>query len=306
MRSLRSSIPTRLEPHVAVLWSGVWNFTGVLVSSGAVAFSIVSLLPGRADPPGWVGRRVRHGLRLLLAAILWNLGTWYFGLPSSSSHTLIGSIIGVGIASQFMSPKSATSGVDAGRRHATSARRCSLSPRHRVRLRRRAAPAPEVRHPEQEPLSGSRGDQAAAVLDPRLADAHVHGRELRSVDRTTGRRGWASSCSSPGGHGPTAYALNSAVSPSDVQDFIAVSAEASATLDHYAAAGVSVDNARSDVTAYVRTRTLEPSTVPATPPEIVRDIAGDLGRYGELQRVPSDQVRNFRNDLSTWSARRFD
>src|SRR5207237_5499611 len=49
---------------------------------------------------------------LLIAAIIWNLGTWYFGLPASSSHTLIGSIIGVGIANALMRGRDGTSGVD--------------------------------------------------------------------------------------------------------------------------------------------------------------------------------------------------
>ncbi|MGA2511417.1 MAG: inorganic phosphate transporter, partial [Candidatus Acidiferrales bacterium] len=87
-----------MEPHVAVVWSGVWNFVGVLLSSGAVAFGIVSLLP--VELILQVGSTAGFAMvfALLVAAIIWNLGTWYFGLPASSSHTLIGSIIGVGIA----------------------------------------------------------------------------------------------------------------------------------------------------------------------------------------------------------------
>ncbi|MFZ3378205.1 MAG: inorganic phosphate transporter, partial [Candidatus Acidiferrales bacterium] len=103
-----------LEPHVAVVWSGMWNFLGVLVSSGAVAFGIVSLLP--VELILQVGGKAGFAMvfALLVAAIIWNLGTWWFGLPASSSHTLIGSIIGVGIANQLMSVKTGTSGVDWG------------------------------------------------------------------------------------------------------------------------------------------------------------------------------------------------
>ena len=101
-----------MEPHVAVVWSGMWNFIGVLVSSGAVAFAIVSLLP--VELILQVGSQAGFAMvfALLIAAIIWNLGTWFFGLPASSSHTLIGSIIGVGIANQLMSVKTGTSGVD--------------------------------------------------------------------------------------------------------------------------------------------------------------------------------------------------
>src|SRR5579862_9303529 len=103
-----------LEPHIAVVWSGFWNFAGVLVSSGAVAFGIVSLLP--VELILQVGNKAGFAMvfALLVAAIIWNLGTWYFGLPASSSHTLIGSIIGVGIANQLISAKTGTSGVDWG------------------------------------------------------------------------------------------------------------------------------------------------------------------------------------------------
>jgi len=79
-----------LEPHIAVVWSGFWNFLGVLTSSGLVAFGIISLLP--VELILQVGSQAGFAMvfALLVAAILWNLGTWYFGLPASSSHTLIG------------------------------------------------------------------------------------------------------------------------------------------------------------------------------------------------------------------------
>src|ERR1700739_4393496 len=101
-----------LEPNIAVVWSGFWNFAGVVTSTGAVAFGIVSLLP--VELILQVGSNAGFAMvfALLIAAILWNLGTWWFGLPASSSHTLIGSIIGVGIANQLMNARSGTSGVD--------------------------------------------------------------------------------------------------------------------------------------------------------------------------------------------------
>src|SRR6202451_468222 len=101
-----------LEPHVAVVWSGICNFAGVLVSSGAVAFGIISLLPVELILQVGAGSGFAMVFALLIAAILWNLGTWYFGLPASSSHTMVGSIIGVGIANQLMNPRQGTSGVD--------------------------------------------------------------------------------------------------------------------------------------------------------------------------------------------------
>src|SRR5262249_18801942 len=83
------------------IWSGLWNFLGVMYATTtglAVAFSIVHLLPVEL----LVDLGQRAGLlmvaSLLLAAVIWNLGTWYLGLPASSSHTLIGAVLGVGLA----------------------------------------------------------------------------------------------------------------------------------------------------------------------------------------------------------------
>jgi inorganic phosphate transporter, PiT family len=104
-----------LPPNIAVIWSGFFNFLGVLVSSGAVAFAIVSLLPVELILQVGSGAGFAMVFALLIAAIIWNLGTWYFGLPSSSSHTLIGSIMGVGLMNQLMAASgSGTSGVDWG------------------------------------------------------------------------------------------------------------------------------------------------------------------------------------------------
>ena len=104
-----------LPPLAAVVWSGLCNLAGVLVSSGAVAFTVVTLLPVELILQVGSGAGYAMIFALLIAAIIWNLGTWAFGLPNSSSHALIGSIIGVGVANQWMAPAgSATSGVEWG------------------------------------------------------------------------------------------------------------------------------------------------------------------------------------------------
>jgi phosphate/sulfate permease len=101
-----------LDPNLAVVWSGLCNLTGVLLSSGAVAFSIITLLPVELILQVSSGAGFAMVFALLIAAIIWNLSTWWFGLPASSSHTMVGSIIGVGIANQLMSVHTGTSGVD--------------------------------------------------------------------------------------------------------------------------------------------------------------------------------------------------
>src|ERR1700743_3032999 len=103
-----------LEPHIAVMWSGMWNLIGVLLSSGAVAFAVVSLLPVELILKVGSGAGFAMVFALLVSAIMWNLGTWWLGLPASSSHTLIGSIIGVGVGNALMHGQDGTSGVDWG------------------------------------------------------------------------------------------------------------------------------------------------------------------------------------------------
>ncbi len=93
-----------LRPIWAVLWSGLWNFAGALSSTGAVAYGIIRLLPPELmDSHSISGIAVIFSF--LISAIIWNLGTWWFGLPISSSHTLIGSIMGVGIAASLILPQ---------------------------------------------------------------------------------------------------------------------------------------------------------------------------------------------------------
>jgi PiT family inorganic phosphate transporter len=97
---------------LAVVWSGCFNFLGVLLSSGAVAFGIISLLPVELIMQVGSASGFAMVFALLIAAIIWNLGTWWLGLPASSSHTMIGSILGVGIANALMRGRDGTSGVD--------------------------------------------------------------------------------------------------------------------------------------------------------------------------------------------------
>src|ERR1700742_233933 len=96
-----------LKPWIAVIWSGGWNLIGVLTSTGGVAFGVLALLP--VEMVLNVGSSAGFAMvfALLLSAIIWNLGTWYLGLPASSSHTLIGSIVGVGLMNSIMAPDSA-------------------------------------------------------------------------------------------------------------------------------------------------------------------------------------------------------
>ena len=101
-----------LPPLFAVVWSGFFNFLGVALSTGAVAYSIVTMLPVELILQTGSAGGYAMIFSLLLAAVIWNLGTWWFGIPNSSSHALIGSILGVGLANQLLHHRSGASGVD--------------------------------------------------------------------------------------------------------------------------------------------------------------------------------------------------
>ncbi len=86
-----------LQPTQAVVWSGVMNFLGVLVGGIAVAYALVELLPAEVLSPPDGGPAVAMLIALLASALFWNICTWWFGLPNSSSHCLIGALIGVAV-----------------------------------------------------------------------------------------------------------------------------------------------------------------------------------------------------------------
>jgi PiT family inorganic phosphate transporter len=99
-----------LKPAYAVVWSGLWNAIGVFGGIG-VAIKIISLLPSDVFMTTDPTLGIAMIFALLLTAISWNLGTWYFGIPCSSSHTLIGSILGVGIGYALMKDIDISQGV---------------------------------------------------------------------------------------------------------------------------------------------------------------------------------------------------
>lgn len=101
-----------LSPRLAVIWSGICNFVGVHLGGTAVAFSIVQLLPAELLARIDTGPGMAMLLSVLLAALGWNLGTWYLGLPASSSHALVGSVLGVGLANSLIQGRGFVEGVN--------------------------------------------------------------------------------------------------------------------------------------------------------------------------------------------------
>jgi PiT family inorganic phosphate transporter len=283
-----------MEPHIAVVWSGFWNFAGVVTSSGVVAFTIISLLPVELILQVGSGAGFAMVFALLVAAILWNLGTWALGLPASSSHTLIGSVIGVGIANQLMQGRTGTSGVDWAQA-ATIGKSLLLSPVFGFIL-----------------ASGLFLFMKALIKDKRLYEA-PKGAEpppfwIRAmlVFTCTGVSFFHGSNDGQKGMGlimliligtvPTTYALNHAVTAQQSQDFIAVSAQTADTLNKYVQSSAAIGDPREDVTDYIRTKEFKPNTMLALR-ELVNGVGTEMAIFKELSKVPNGQVRNFRNDM---------
>jgi PiT family inorganic phosphate transporter len=283
-----------LEPHVAVVWSGIWNFIGVLTSSGAVAFAIISLLPVELILKVSKGSGFSMVFALLVAAILWNLATWWRGLPASSSHTMIGSIIGVGVANQIMNGASGTSGVDW--EQVTKVFKALL-------------------------VSPIVGFVCAALVfwlfkialkDPRLYEAPkgsapppFYIRALLVLTCTgvsfahgsnDGQKGMGLIMLILVGTVPTAYALNHAVGRADVVTFTAVSQQAIAVVGNYVSPTTTVADSQPELESFISTHKFQPATMLALQ-ELIGDIRNEATRYGSLGAVPSNMQANVRNQM---------
>ncbi|WP_267221681.1 inorganic phosphate transporter [Dyella silvae] len=283
-----------MPPNLAVIWSGTFNFLGVLMSSGAVAFTVVSLLP--VELILQVGSQAGFAMvfALLLAAILWNLGTWYFGLPNSSSHTLIGSIIGVGLANQLLAAKSGTSGVNWDAAMGVF-RGLIFSPiagfllAGLLMLLLKALVkvpalyrAPEGKRPPPWPI------RALLVLTC-TGVSYSHG-------SNDGQKGMGLIMLILIGTVPTAYALNGAVSGGQVKTFHEVSVETRQVLQGFGGAVTVSGNPRELVTEAVQQRQLLPTTAPALA-LLIGEIDHQVGNRPSLRSVPPEQMGNVRNDI---------
>lgn len=284
-----------MPPSLAVVWSGLFNLLGVLLSSGAVAFTIVSLLP--VELILQVGSRAGFAMvyALLLAAIIWNLSTWYFGLPSSSSHTLIGSIVGVGLMNQFLSGPSGTSGVDWSQ-VGTVGRALLLSPLIGFTLAALLLLLCKFLVPNPSLYRAPQGGQPppwwirSILVLTCTGVSFAHG-------SNDGQKGMGLIMLILIGTVPTAYALNRAVSEADVAAFQRTTEQAIVALHRTAeGAAPSQAEARATLTDYLRTRAASGPVV-ASVESLSQDISQSVSAYRSLAKVPVDDVTNVRNDM---------
>ncbi|CAJ0877909.1 inorganic phosphate transporter [Ralstonia flatus] len=283
-----------LSPHLAVVWSGVWNFAGVMVSSGAVAFGILQLLP--VELILQVGSHSGFAMvfALLIAAIIWNLATWYLGLPSSSSHTLIGSIIGVGLMNQLLHGANGTSGVDWSQALGVG-KSLLFSPIIGFLLAGlllwvlKAAVRVPALYAEPEGNQPPPFWIRALLILTCTGVSFAHG-------SNDGQKGMGLIMLILIGTVPTVYALNRAVTPAETQTFLAVSHQTAATFGKYTNGVAPSANPRADVEAYVQKRVLTPATLPAVQ-ALTNSIAAQVGETGSIAAVPQNEVDNVRNNM---------
>jgi PiT family inorganic phosphate transporter len=284
-----------LPPHTAVVLSGFCNLAGVLVSTGTVAYAIVALLPVDLILQISSGAGFALVFALLIAAILWNLGTWWLGLPASSSHTLVGSIVGVGVANQLLSPNSGASGVDWSQALKVF-EALLLSPiigftlaGFLLLLSKRLIKYPALYEAPRGNTPPPFPVRALMVLNC-SGVSFFHG-------SNDGQKGMGLIMLILIGTVPAAYALNHAVTTHEVQDFIAASDRAGRVLAHYEAPGAQPpSDPRAAVTAYIRTRQLQPQTLPALQ-KLVGDLDHEVTHYGEYKAVPAQDQTNVRNEM---------
>jgi PiT family inorganic phosphate transporter len=283
-----------LPAPVAVVWSGFFNFLGVLLSTGAVAFGIVSLLP--VELILQVGSEAGFAMvfAMLIAAIVWNLGTWWLGLPASSSHTLIGSIIGVGVANALMRGRDGTSGVDWSK--ATEiGYALLLSPLVGFLAAALLLLAMKlvIRMPQlyKEPKG-----QAAPpwwirglLIMTSAGVSFAHG-------SNDGQKGMGLIMLILIGTVPTAYALNRALPASQIAEFQKVSAAASKVVEAKAAGYSIHGDPRPAVTSYVALRQINEGTYPSLA-ALIREISKEVVTYGSIAKIPAAAVGNTRNDM---------
>jgi inorganic phosphate transporter, PiT family len=283
-----------LAPPIAVVWSGTLNFLGVLTSSGAVAFGIVSLLPVELILQVGSSAGFAMVFALLIAAIIWNLGTWWLGLPASSSHTMIGSIIGVGIANSLTRGEDGTSGVDWGQ--ATNVGYALLlSPIFGFVLSALLLLIMKflVRQPALYTAPKDNSPPPwwirALLIFTCSGVSFFHG-------SNDGQKGMGLIMLILIGVVPTAYALNRALPESYMPTFTANSTAVSKIIEAKAAGYNVIGDPRPVVTAYVHDHKLSDGTFPSLA-VFIRNIASELEQYGSLGKAPLAKVGNIRNDM---------
>ena len=285
-----------MPAHFAVVWSGFFNFLGVMLSSGAVAYSIVTLLPVDLIINVGSGAGFAMIFALLLAAVMWNLATWYVGLPNSSSHTLIGSVLGVGLANQLLgSGAGGTSGVDWGQatKVLTGLWMAPLigfgAAFLLLLVLRFVARNPTLMRAPEGDAKPPRGIRALLIFTC-TAVSFSHG-------SNDGQKGMGLIMLILIGCAPTAYALNRTLPASDTAAFVRSADAAVEALTASGARAVPLERARPMLMRALERRDASSPAAFGAMAAVSQDVSARVSTYGALSKVPAQATPNLRNDM---------
>jgi len=294
-----------LSAPVAVMWAGFCNFLGVMVASGAVAYGIIALLPVELIMNVGSGAGFAMVFAMLIAAILWNLGTWFLGIPASSSHTLIGSILGVGIMNYLLHMGNGASGVDmdqvikVGKALLFSpligfafAAIVFLLVKKIFKKQVELFKPPEGNKPPPPLIR-------AILIFTCTGVSFAHG-------SNDGQKGMGLIMLILIGCVPLAYSLNKNLDTQHLQLFEQLSVQTAAVIytNHQ---DIPDTQAREVLTKYIQTKEMSPEVVPALA-SLTDHLGNHVAKYGDLKDIPEKQVSTIRNDmyLSTTAFKRLD
>lgn len=282
-----------LPPTVAVVWSGFFNFLGVLLSSGVVAFGIISLLPIELILQAGTGGGFAMVYALLFSAIIWNLGTWWLGLPSSSSHTLIGSVIGVGVANALIHGRTGTSGVNWDQA-INIGYALLLSPvigfvfsALMLLLLKKLVKQPKLYTAPKGTTPPPPWIRGLLILTC-TGVSFAHG-------SNDGQKGMGLIMLILVGTMPIAYALNRSMPPEQIPRVAALANVTKQGLQQQFPTVLTAP-ARDVLTNYVRTSALSSQVMPALA-TLSGTIGDEIRQYGSVDKIPATAVSNTRNDM---------
>ncbi|EMW6414826.1 inorganic phosphate transporter [Acinetobacter baumannii] len=296
-----------LPAPVAVMWAGFCNFLGVMVASGAVAYGIIALLPVELIMNMGSGAGFAMVFALLIAAILWNLGTWFLGIPASSSHTLIGSILGVGIMNHLLSASTGvtTSGVDMDQVIKVG-KALLFSPLIGFAFAAIVFLLVKTIFKRQlelfQPPEGNKPPPAiirAILIFTCTGVSFAHG-------SNDGQKGMGLIMLILVGLVPLAYSLNKNLDTQQVQSFHQLSSQTAVLLNQNQPE-LTDEKARAVLTKYIQTKQQTPEVVPAL--ASMTDHLGErVSSYSNLKDIPEAAISEIRNDmyLSTTTFKRMD
>ncbi|MCF1270074.1 inorganic phosphate transporter [Acinetobacter baumannii] len=296
-----------LPAPVAVMWAGFCNFLGVMVASGAVAYGIIALLPVELIMNMGSGADFAMVFALLIAAILWNLGTWFLGIPASSSHTLIGSILGVGIMNHLLSASTGvtTSGVDMDQVIKVG-KALLFSPLIGFAFAAIVFLLVKTIFKRQlelfQPPEGNKPPPAiirAILIFTCTGVSFAHG-------SNDGQKGMGLIMLILVGLVPLAYSLNKNLDTQQVQSFHQLSSQTAVLLNQNQPE-LTDEKARAVLTKYIQTKQQTPEVVPAL--ASMTDHLGErVSSYSNLKDIPEAAISEIRNDmyLSTTTFKRLD